>query len=94
MWNLPSKAELAALPKLYSTEGIPIPEKIVHMHFFLGPFDWYIVEFDGQDAFFGYAHIANAPDCSEWGYFSLTELAAINHHGIEVVGHALRPSGQ
>ena len=45
MWNEPTKAELAELPELYSTEGQSIKETIIHMHFFIGGCDWYAAEY-------------------------------------------------
>ena len=42
MWNIPSKERLAKLPTLYETENIPLQDKIIHLHFFIGGCDWYI----------------------------------------------------
>lgn len=74
MWNKPDEKRLATLPKLYATENIPTEDKIVHLHFFIGGSDWYAVEFDGEDTFFGYAILNNDFHNAEWGYFSLKEL--------------------
>jgi hypothetical protein len=51
------------------------------MHFFLSGCDWYAVEFDGEDVFFGFVIINNDHQNSEWGYFSLQELAALKVDG-------------
>ena len=98
MWNTPSKAQLAKIPRLYETEEIPLEDKIVYRHFFIGGCDWYAVEYDGQDLFFGYAILNNDFDNAEWGYFSLSELQDIKvGPGVEV-DHDLywqaRPAGQ
>jgi len=84
MWNRPKEHDLAALPRLYSTADIPIGDKIIHMHFFFGGFDWYAVEFDDRDTFFGFVSVHNDPLDSEWGYFSLSELQGITVNGLEV----------
>ena len=36
MWNTPTKAEFIKIPSLYETENIPLKDKIIHMHFFIG----------------------------------------------------------
>jgi hypothetical protein len=41
MWNEPTKQRLAKIPKLYETEGIPLQDKKIHLHFFIGGSDWY-----------------------------------------------------
>jgi len=52
-------------------------EAMVYAKFFtpMGPFTWYVTEFDGDDTFFGLV------DCveREWGYFSLQELSELRH---------------
>lgn len=77
MWNIPSKEQLAKIPKLYQTEGMLLKDKPIHLHFFLGGCDWYIAEFDGDDTFFGYALINNDLENAEWGYISFAELKEI-----------------
>ncbi len=47
MWNIPNKERLARIPRIGETEPIALRDKIVHLHFFLGGCDWYVVEFDG-----------------------------------------------
>jgi hypothetical protein len=74
MWNIPTKEQLAKIPKLYETEDIPPDEKLVYLHFFLGGSDWYITEYDGQDTFFGYAILNGDTEMAEWGYISFREL--------------------
>jgi hypothetical protein len=63
---------IAKIPLLNETDG-----KKVHplgLHYFVGGCDWYIVEWDRQDQFFGYAILNSDYDSSEWGYISLTEI--------------------
>ena len=84
MWNTPTKRELAQIPKLYETENIPLKDKIIHMHFFIGGCDWYIVECDGGDLFWGYAILNGDTENAEWGYISFKELKELNARGIEV----------
>ena len=81
MWNIPNKERLAKLPKLYQTENIPLKEKVIHLHFFIGGCDWYIAEFDGEDLFWGFAILNNDLQNAEWGYVSFTELKSIKVQG-------------
>ena len=84
MWNEPSQQRLACIPRLYETEHIPLKDKLIYLHFFIGGCDWYISEFDGDDLFFGYAILNVDTDNSEWGYISFAELKSICIHGIEI----------
>ena len=77
MWNKTTANRLTQLPNLYQTENIELKDKIVHLHFFIGGCDWYAVEFDGEDLFFGYTILNQDYHCAEWGYFSLSEMASI-----------------
>ncbi len=62
-----------SLPKIYSCEKINDPE--VKVKFFLPGtgWTWYVLEFDGNDSFFGCV-VGNFP---ELGYFSLSELESL-----------------
>ena len=85
MWNKPSKEELSKLPAFYSTEEVPLRDKIIHMHFFIGGCDWYATEYDPeQRLFFGFAILNNDLEMAEWGYFSLSELAELKASFVEV----------
>jgi hypothetical protein len=85
MWNEPNKERLEKLPKLYETEHIPLKDKLIHLHFFIGGCDWYIAEFDGKDLFWGFAILNNDYQMAEWGYISFSELKSIIVNGwIEV----------
>ena len=81
MWNEPTQDRLAKIPGLYETEHIPLQEKLIHLHFFIGGCDWYITEFDGGDLFFGFAILNNDYEMAEWGYVSFAELKAIKANG-------------
>ena len=85
MWNKPMSEELLRLPVFYSTEHVSLTEKVVHMHFFLGGCDWYACEYNPDEKlFFGFVILNNDYEMSEWGYFSLEELASIKVKWLEV----------
>lgn len=66
-----------SLPPLYSQERKGA-DATVHVKFFgSGRGTWYATEFDGEDLFFGYVVSPLGPECDEWGYFSLSELAEL-----------------
>jgi hypothetical protein len=74
---LPGWEDLTAIPQLYATEDVPLADKVIHLHFFLGSCDWYIAEIDdGSWLAFGYANLGD-PQNAEWGYVSLPELEAV-----------------
>lgn len=81
MWNEPSKERLAKIPRLYQTESVSLRDKLVHVHFFIAGCDWYVVEFDGDDLFWGFAILNNDYQNAEWGYVSFSELKAIKLDG-------------
>lgn len=80
MWNEPTKERLNRVPRLYETENVPLKEKLVHIHFFIGGCDWYICETDG-DTMFGFCILNNDYEMAEWGYVTLSELRSINIDG-------------
>ncbi len=84
MWNIPTKDRLNQIPKLYETEGVDLKDKLIHLHFFLGGSDWYAVEFDGQDNFWGFAILNGDLQNAEWGYFCLSELMEIRVRFMEI----------
>ena len=67
-----------ALPELYATEEISLDDKIVICKWFCGPFTWFCVEGEKQEdndwLFFGYVKNDTDPDCSEFGYWTLSQL--------------------
>jgi hypothetical protein len=81
MWNVPNKERLAKIPRLYETENIPLKDKLIHLHFFIGGCDWYICEFDREDLFWGFAILNNDFQNAEWGYISFGELKSIKIDG-------------
>lgn len=80
MWNIPSKERLDKIPRLYETEHVALRDKMIHLHFFIGGCDWYITEFDGEDIFWGFAHLGD-DQCAEWGYIRFSELRSIKIDG-------------
>ena len=42
MWNVPTREELDRIPRLYQTEDIPLKDKLIYLHFFIGSCDWFI----------------------------------------------------
>lgn len=81
MWNEPSKERLAKIPKLYETETISLPDKLIYLHFFIAACDWYIAEYDDKDLFWGYAILNGDQVNAEWGYISFSEMKAIKING-------------
>jgi len=81
MWNEPSKERLTKIPKLYETENVPLADKLIYLHFFIGGSDWYIAEYDGEDLFWGNAILNNDHINAEWGYISFSELKEIKIDG-------------
>ena len=78
MWNEPTKERLAKIPKLYETENIPIKDKPIYLHFFIGGCDWYIAEHEHDgDLFWGFAILNSDYEMAEWGYVSFSELKSI-----------------
>ena len=85
MWNKPTQQELSQMPVMYSTENVPLKEKVICMHFFIGGCDWYAAEYDPKDElFFGFAILNNDLEMAEWGYFSLDELSDIKIQFLEI----------
>jgi hypothetical protein len=68
MWNEPPPEKLDSIPRLYETEDIPLADKTVHLHLFIGGCDWFICEYDGDDLFFGYAILNGDITNAEWGH--------------------------
>jgi hypothetical protein len=81
MWNTPSPERLQKIPRLYETENIPLKDKKIYLHFFIGGCDWYICEFDGEDLFFGFCILNSDYQNAEWGYVSFLELKSIRIDG-------------
>ena len=84
MWNEPSQKQLAEIPRLYETENTPLEDKLIYLHFFIASSDWYIVEFDGDDIFWGFVILGGDYLNAEWGYIPFSELREINVRGLEI----------
>ncbi|MBU1194084.1 MAG: DUF2958 domain-containing protein [Proteobacteria bacterium] len=97
MFNQPTKAQLAIIPSLYSTEGVPTKDKIIHAHFHLQDSHWFIAEIR-DDLMFGFCILNGNIDMAEWGYVCLEDLKSINIHGIFQVEYDVswvpKPAGQ
>lgn len=81
MWNTPNEKRLSKIPKPYETEHVALMEKNIWLHFFIGGCDWWVVEFDGEDLFWGFAILNGDLMNAEWGYFNLSELKSIKIGG-------------
>ena len=77
----PPAEVLARIPGLYRTEPVPTGEKTIWLHYFAGPCDWWIAEYDpaSGDAC-GYACLGD-PGNAEWGYTNLADLEALHSPG-------------
>ncbi len=82
MINEPDQSRLDKIPQLYQTEDIPTQDKLVYLHFFIGESQWWILEYDGDDTFFGYAVLNGDYQMAEFGYISFSELKSICIGGI------------
>lgn len=71
--QLLTKELLKKLPKLYEVEQQKDP--LVQCHYFLPmtQWNWFVLEFDGKNEFFGYV----TGECPELGYFTLDELRTL-----------------
>jgi hypothetical protein len=68
---------LASVPPLYATEGQALAEKAIHLHYFTGSSDWWVIELDPAEMLaWGYVNLGD-PDCAEFGYIDLTELCGL-----------------
>ena len=74
MWNTPIAERLSKIPRLYETEHIPLQDKLIYLHFFIGGCDWYIAEYDGEDLFWGFAILNDEFQNAEWGWKLIVSL--------------------
>jgi hypothetical protein len=91
---------LEAIPALYATEDVAAADKVVHLHYFVGGCDWWVVELDSIERpqlAFGYVCLGD-PQLAEWGYIPLDELAEIFRPPLLIVERDLRwtprPAGE
>jgi len=98
MFNKPTAAQLATIPQLYQTEDIPLKLKLIHLHFFIGGSDWYVMEFDGKDTFWGFVILNGDYEMAEFGYISFDELKSIRVNGWQEIDYdrywQVRPANQ
>ena len=87
MWNEPRQGTLNQVPRLYQTETVPLMDKTIHLHFFLGGCDWYVCEYDGGELYFGFVILNGDLEMAEWGFISASDLKAIKVNGIYEVEH-------
>ncbi len=71
--KLLTKELIAKFPSLYKTENQKDPLIICRFFTIWNNWEWYPIEFDGKDTFFGW--VRGLED--ELGYFSLAELESI-----------------
>ena len=79
---------IRSMPKTYEQDGMG-DQAVVHLHYFRGDSDWYILEKDmegGVQQAFGYAVLHGDEACAELGYISIEEItrhcAELNLHFI------------
>lgn len=68
------------VPSLYATEENKAEDKVVWVHFFCAAFDWWLCEIgDREEVDLCFGYVTNRQDArsSEWGYWSMVELAAL-----------------
>ena len=87
MFNKPAAAQLASIPRLYQTEDIPLKQKLVHFHFFIGGTDFFICEYDGTDTFWGFVILNGDYEMAEFGYINFDELKSIRVNGWQEIDY-------
>lgn len=66
-------ADFTSWPKTLSGASVPLRQKEVLAHYFVGAIDYYVTESDSDGYAFGYTHNEQHGE-GEWGYIDLTEL--------------------
>ena len=96
----PPAAALRATPALYATERQAETDKVVHLHYFAGACDWWVVELDSIERpglAFGFVCLGE-PAMAEWGYIDLHELAEVFRPPLLIIERDLhwtpRPAGE
>lgn len=76
--KLLTKALKKQIPALYSTESVPLNEKIAVAKFFnpMGAGTWYVIEGQEEDSDFIFFGLVDLHE-KNFGYFSLNELQSI-----------------
>lgn len=74
----PPKSIASKIPALYGTEHLDGGDKVVHLHYFTGASDWYVVEYDPESGLaFGWVCLNGDTHNAEWGYMSLSEMEEV-----------------
>ncbi|MHC5795344.1 DUF2958 domain-containing protein [Lacisediminihabitans sp. FW035] len=69
---------IADIPALYAGENIPMLDKIIWAHYYLGNSEWWLIELDPEQfVCFGFACLAGDDGNAEFGNFSLFELESL-----------------
>lgn len=85
MWNEYNAEELASVSRLYTTEHMPLQDKLIHLHFFLGGCDWFICEIDeAHEYLWGFCILNSDYQNAEWGFVSMSELKSLRIGFVEV----------
>lgn len=80
----PPKAVMTKVPGIGETEDIPFEDKKVHLHYFTGAADWYLMEVD-QKTGKAFGFLNPSGNGGHWGYVSLPDLEKFNGGGYRVV---------
>lgn len=67
------------MPKSYEQDGLG-DNAVVHLHYFYGSSDWWIIEKDTDDEqhqAFGFVRLNGMTHCAELGYISINELVGL-----------------
>ena len=75
--KLMTKTVAKSIPDIRSQDGLGM-DAIVHAHYFNPGSDWFVLEYDGVDQFFGFVCLNQDWEMAELGYFSLKELENLN----------------
>ena len=98
MWNQPNRQTLNSLPSLNETEKVPLKEKIVHLHFYIGSTDFFIIEYGRENTFWGFVILNGDYEMAEFGYIDFQELRSIRANGWQEIDCDLhwkiRPANQ
>jgi hypothetical protein len=65
------------IPALYETEDVPMLDKVVHAHYFVGGSDWWVFEYDAQTGNALAFVCLGDPQLAEVGYVNIPELEAV-----------------
>jgi hypothetical protein len=78
------KAVMSKVPPIGATEDVPFEDKKVHLHYFTGAADWYLMEVD-QTTGKAFGFLNPQGTGGYWGYVDLPGLEKVNLGGYRVV---------